>query len=1612
MKTLKKVLILSLLLVLSISLLTACGEAASIQDFQNQNTKSFTVTYDVNAKDAIFVPNGTVNQVNTYVGGHKLIQPSDPIRDGYDFGGWYRDKACTDPFLFGRGHEGDITLYAKWMPKQKYTFEFYEGVKGDARLLFKFDYLYKESTIKPKQINDKKTAIQQEYEEAGKLESSKFNWVFRDGKGDFFSYETTVNVADYVDKAEKGEDGTYVYRLYTKLVPVKTDFNFIHGTFVIAKVSIVKGATEIDFSTAKNNKGELLNDEDFVMEDGVRVMPKANIPDGHIFKEWRLVTKYGQRVLYNEKGYEINNSGTPTTARFIDREKFDDIERIECVTKLRKCTVEYYVEGKLNPIKVQEYDYGAILNVKPTLDKLGLSNDKEVVDWVYEANYADMNVVLGDSVDFTSHQVKAGEGEVIKVKAVLGDVVKRVIFQVKDNQYFNLPSQSRYWAYELAELNNILKNINDPAIAGDFNRIIGGMYFIYPDVNIPLLNDVKKTEAQLAKERELLKQQYTLVGFVDTATQETVLKVENGVIKTVSGKELEVVGKNKISLEPKFELRRDLKVTIEHSNDVTISNGKDVYYTNFKNYTSINGVTAQKNGYKFVKWVVASNPLGEEYNGVTFNNDYKILGNITIKPVFDVVEHSVTFVDQNGMNQFIEEQAVFKGSINTPLTKEQIEMVRNKQKELAPIVEVGQKKYYVFDDWYATIGGERTSFTTFVQNGAYVTEDIRFTAEFKYVPFTIRYMVLDKYASRYDITYKVGKEIADSFDKNGIIAGSQIYAYTSPLQVGNVNFIKGWYYIDKDGLEQVFDETTKVSEDIADISNGNVLVVYPKFVEFNVTLDANGGTFAITDSHGYVTNDMVIGGIKAGYFGFEIPNNIVLNRSDYVQVKDAQWIVSDKNGDVIKDNLTSITKDCILKANWTPTNHVVTLMIDGVEYSSKFVGNVERIYDAKTDEDLTIDTIMGLLFNGITSKEEYEHKIYIIENDFEFIVKELPRPIKKDTVIFAEKYYRKKALTLDANGGLFDGSVTNGDKLIETYIGDKAVEMYADNGGYFTKNQKVDPVDQGKPSREDYVFNGWATKRNADFTKDKIYYAYKDASDLREKDIAVNKIWLGADDFKVQAEGDIIVNGATVKLYAQWIPVKTKINYVRRDGTLLDVDRFVGHNRGFKYVLNPDEIILNPINFDPDLSNDNVITWSLTKGNMDTIDSGIVASRYNAYVESNLKLLNDEVNGYHYETELNVYECIDTNNIEIVINVKYVGQNGKVNSTKEYGVNDYFENDMADITKHNLVLEARDGVKTGYVLRKTYITPDGSAVDSIFGTIKKRPIVYAKNLNGRLMGEEGGATNKYVIDMEVEEGVERIPIYFNTSYMASGNVVPTATLLNKFDEPMRYPYKNVKVSVKYNPATKKYEQKWLTYVGKENTMLGVNWKEMKHLPLGNNVDIVFDGTVMPKKQIINGVPAFIYDASVRATWQDMTANNGGNIDKVYIEYKYKQNPDDKEYQTYGVPTEILISETYTEAEMQAQHVIKNPTATEIKDMTSDYSTHKAPHRRTWLIGGTRVDKKVLDKETGKVQLQNQLHINDLMYFVDVTYKADRVGSMYWAITFEAFEEWVPNSDNF
>ena len=44
----------------------------------------------------------------------KRGKPADPTRDGYTFGGWFTDEACTQAYDFSTPVTADLTLYAKW----------------------------------------------------------------------------------------------------------------------------------------------------------------------------------------------------------------------------------------------------------------------------------------------------------------------------------------------------------------------------------------------------------------------------------------------------------------------------------------------------------------------------------------------------------------------------------------------------------------------------------------------------------------------------------------------------------------------------------------------------------------------------------------------------------------------------------------------------------------------------------------------------------------------------------------------------------------------------------------------------------------------------------------------------------------------------------------------------------------------------------------------------------------------------------------------------------------------------------------------------------------------------------------------------------------------------------------------------------------------------------------------------------------------------------------------------------------------------------------------------------------------------------------------------------
>ncbi len=86
----------------------------------------YSVKYVVTCKKSVPTPKYTLTfdtlggskiKAKEYPEGSKLFVPNPPTREGYEFGGWFTDKACTEKFDFKVMPSKDTTIYAKWNPK-------------------------------------------------------------------------------------------------------------------------------------------------------------------------------------------------------------------------------------------------------------------------------------------------------------------------------------------------------------------------------------------------------------------------------------------------------------------------------------------------------------------------------------------------------------------------------------------------------------------------------------------------------------------------------------------------------------------------------------------------------------------------------------------------------------------------------------------------------------------------------------------------------------------------------------------------------------------------------------------------------------------------------------------------------------------------------------------------------------------------------------------------------------------------------------------------------------------------------------------------------------------------------------------------------------------------------------------------------------------------------------------------------------------------------------------------------------------------------------------------------------------------------------------------------
>ncbi len=209
---------------------------------RSENDK--TVTFDSQGGSAVSSQTVTV--------GEKATKPTtDPIKDGYDFGGWYTNKDCTDGNEWNFDTDTvttDITLYAKWTetttpeaPKFTVTFDSQGG-----------------STVNPQQVEKDKTVPKPtDPTRSGYTFDAWYKESACTNKWDFSTDTVTENITLYAKWTEKV---TYpIIKYYT--VTFETN-----GGSEIANQTIASGKTATMPQTPTKNGYEFLGwftDEDF-----------------------------------------------------------------------------------------------------------------------------------------------------------------------------------------------------------------------------------------------------------------------------------------------------------------------------------------------------------------------------------------------------------------------------------------------------------------------------------------------------------------------------------------------------------------------------------------------------------------------------------------------------------------------------------------------------------------------------------------------------------------------------------------------------------------------------------------------------------------------------------------------------------------------------------------------------------------------------------------------------------------------------------------------------------------------------------------------------------------------------------------------------------------------------------------------------------------------------------------------------------------------------------------------------------------------------------------------------------------------------------------------------
>jgi len=103
------------------------GEEISITEFSYEKDGSDNLSVTFNATYGTL----TGNTSQTVSSGGKVVQPSNPIHNKYNFTGWYTDSSCTNLYDFSLPVTTSFTLYAGWKSLEKYISYLFDSLEGE-----------------------------------------------------------------------------------------------------------------------------------------------------------------------------------------------------------------------------------------------------------------------------------------------------------------------------------------------------------------------------------------------------------------------------------------------------------------------------------------------------------------------------------------------------------------------------------------------------------------------------------------------------------------------------------------------------------------------------------------------------------------------------------------------------------------------------------------------------------------------------------------------------------------------------------------------------------------------------------------------------------------------------------------------------------------------------------------------------------------------------------------------------------------------------------------------------------------------------------------------------------------------------------------------------------------------------------------------------------------------------------------------------------------------------------------------------------------------------------------------------------------------------------------